>query len=611
MDIDFLTPEIRQELKELPVNELQKILFLENHPAYPTYYLVEALDPMYVHYLKDIIGEYKSIFMFDVDKLRDKAQEFGYDRVVYMNDPTEVIDRYDHLNDPYPFQLNVDLKPFQLQGFNYCKDLKSDIINWSTGVGKSVYAVAKAKYLLESNLVDKIVIVSKGHNKINWQTQLMAIGELKSEVAEAVGNNALLRRERRTEIYKNNNIFVINYEKLRFRPKSKGEYSARTQTGDGAELLEVLKGQRVYFVWDEMPMKLKNKSTVAWKGANKILKGVGLAYQSLLSATPLENSPEDVYSCVKLLDPTIFGSLQDFRNQYAKSFNPFMKWMVSSWDTNKMQEMGMRLSHMTHVANKYRDPEIRAQFPEEHWEDIIIDMSPEDRKLYTQVEKKLAEEFDLDPTENILPKLQVLQTICNNPLWLKLGNSDIAKKILEKRVVTDHFCSKLETLHDMLDQIEGKVVLFSMYNELGSQPLSHYLKTWGFSFVLYHGTEKELQKAQDSFTSDPNIKIFVSSDMGSDSINLHQATTVINYDLPWKYSTLLQRVNRINRITSEADHVWYFNLITAGTMEQRKQTILLKKKDLHDALGEPGSHHAEAIATLTMSDYKWILTGHE
>jgi hypothetical protein len=99
----------------------------------------------------------------------------------------------------------------------------------------------------------------------------------------------------------------------------------------------------------------------------------------MLSATPLENSPEDIYACVKLLDPSMFGTLAGFRHSYAKSFSPFQAWQVESWDTIKLKEMGMKLARMTHQANKYKDPKIAAEFPEEAWEDVLIDMSDSDR----------------------------------------------------------------------------------------------------------------------------------------------------------------------------------------------------------------------------------------
>jgi hypothetical protein len=606
MNTSVLSPAITDRLMYTPQEDLSKTLFLEQHPEYPTHYLVEGFDPIFMHDFRDLIGEYRAIFQFDVDKLRERAEELGYHEIIFMDDPASVIERQEHLDDPYPYKLNVELKKFQLRGFNYCKDLQADIINWSTGTGKSVYAVAKAKYLLEKGLVDTVVVLSKGHNKINWSRTFKEIGNLDAVVAEAPGANAEIRRERRNEIYSEARIFIINYEKLRFRPTQKGN---KVLTGDGQELLASLKSRRVFFIWDEMPTRLKNRETESWKGANKIIRATKVAYHSLLSATPLENSPEDIYACVKLISPKTFGTLSGFRQTYAKTFNPFAKWQVDTWDLNKLREMGMRLAHMTHQANKYRDPEIMSEFPEEHWEDILIDMSEEDKTLYLQVEKKLAEEFNLNPAENILPKLQVLQTICNNPKLLNKSESEIAMRIVASKEVTDKHSAKLATLREMLEQIEGKIVLFSMYNDFGSRALMEYVASWGHTFVLYDGNETQMQSALDRFRTDPDIKVFISSDKGSDSINLEQATTVINYDLPWKYSTLLQRVNRINRITSTASHVWYYNLICAGTMEERKQIILEQKKLMQEAVDDPAAVNIEALTTLTAADYRFILLG--
>src|SRR6266487_551208 len=124
MDISIFSPAIEKKLEES--NDLSKIIFLENHPEYNTHYLVESFDPKYIHDFKDIIGDYRSISIFKVDQLRKAAEDLGYEHIIYLDDPSKTIELYQNLNDPYPCQFNVELKPFQLQGFNYCKDLKSD-----------------------------------------------------------------------------------------------------------------------------------------------------------------------------------------------------------------------------------------------------------------------------------------------------------------------------------------------------------------------------------------------------------------------------------------------------------------------------------------------------
>jgi len=590
----------------------RKVLFLEQHPEYPTHFLVSSFDPLYPHKLKDLIGSYRAISMFKLDQFKSKAEEEGYNQIVFTEDPAPIYERVDRLNEPYPYSLNgIELRKFQLQGFNYLRDSQADIVNWSTGAGKSVFAVAKAQYLLNQDLVDTVVVASKNHNKINWQRTFRDIVNLESTIVEGKASvGTLERRAQRAEQYKDQ-IIILNYEKFRFRGKALVGQT-RESVGDGEEMLEALKGKRIYFIWDEMPTKLKNMATATYKGAAKVVKATDSAYQSMLSATPLENEPEDIYSCVKMLTlktEKVFTTKSDFRKRYALSMNPWAKWQVATWNMEGLQEMGLRLAHMTHQADKYRDPEISSQFPQESWEDIIIDMSEQDRKLYTTVEKKIAEEFGAGYDE-ILSKLLVLQLICNNPSTLKLSESDLAKLIVEKKEPTDKYCAKLETLRDLLEQISGKIVLFTMYNDLGAKLLADYIADWGFTYVLFDGGAKKKQDALDRFKADRRIKIFLSSDQGSDSINLEQATTVINYDLPWKHSTLTQRVNRISRITSTAERVYYFNLIMANSMEERKMKLLKKKKGWEDAIfrGEIADQ-ADMMSRMTKEDLMYLALG--
>jgi SNF2 family DNA or RNA helicase len=620
--IQTFSESVIDELKTLSGTAQNQVLFVEQHPEYPTHFLVNSFDPLFAHRLKDLIGPYRAVSMFKLDQLKDKAEEEGYERLIFVNDPKPTYERIRSLTQPYPYDLNgIELYKFQLQGFNFLRDSLADIVNWSTGAGKSVYAIAKAKYLLETNKIDRVVIAARNHNKINWQRDLKRIGGLDATIVDStasaeihkgsqIRSAAEVRRAERTAQYADAQIIIVNYEKFRLRGQQ--AIGERATTGDGEEIIAALKKQRVYFVWDEMPRKLKNPKSAQYKGARTAVQTSKAAYQSLLSATPIENEPEDVYSCVKILQiklkQKIFTTKKAFHKRYAKSMNPWAQWKVQTWDMEALHEMGMRLAHMTHQADKYKDPEIRAQFPKEAWEDVIIDMSEEDRRLYMKVQKQIVEEFKMH--DDILSKLLVLQLICNNPASLALSESDLARAVVAKYNPTDRYSAKLDTLRELLDQVSGKVVLFSMYNDLGAKMLKEYIGDWGHSYVLFDGSARKKQEALDSFKSDRRIKIFISSDQGSDSINLQEASTVINYDLPWLHSTLVQRVNRINRITSEAEWTYYFNLIVANTMEDRKIKVLAKKKSLQEAVfGGEISQQAEDIGRMNFGDLWYLLTG--
>lgn len=577
-------------------------LFVEQHPDYPAFLLVNSLDPLYMHNLKDVLNEYRSINRLKLNELLRRAHEEGYTKLYFMDDPDELYQFIDGLDEPYPCELTVDLKQFQLRGFNYTKDLPSAIINWSTGTGKSVYSVARVKYLFETDKIDKVVILSKSHNKINWQRTLDRIGNLSSfRDDEAKGSNAEKRRADRSKNYQKSRIIILNYEKLRFKGDDRGN-------GDGEELLSVLKNQRVLWIWDEMPNKMKSMSTAWYKGAEKLLRITKLNYQVELTAKKLDTNPENVYSCTKLLDKSIWPSVAVFRTCYAKSMSTFSPWQVATWDTKKLPELGMRLAHITHIANKYSDPDIRAEFPEDHWEDVIVDMSKEDRRLYDIVEKGVIDDLSGDYTE-MLTKILPLQLICNNPDLINRFNGQLGDNLREHYKWSDQYCAKLEVLRSMLDEIEGKIVIFTMFNDLGVKMLAPHMIKWDVPFVLYSGTNNNKQVAQDRFRTDPRVKVFLSSDAGSDSIDLEQATTVINYDLPWNHSTLIQRVNRISRLTSESDHIFYYNLITADTLEERKLKVLERKRLMEEAIDSSITEHSELITHSSLDDLRYIVTG--
>lgn len=608
--------ELEAQLAQLDSKELKRFVFLEPHPEFKNNFHLQSFDPFYIRLFYELIGDYQALSIWKLPALFELCEEIEYE-VVFMQDPAPLFEWLDHLDDPYPGELGLELKKFQTQGFNFLRDNRADIVDWSTGTGKSVFACAKARYLLEQGHVDKVVVVAKAHARIGWLRQLRAVASLDADLVGFYDNGKRLversaksddeltgaeklRAFRQTQYA--SQVFIINYEKMKH---------------DEKELTKALRKQRVYFVWDEMPTKLKTESSALYRATRRVVKSTrktGATFHSMLSATAIENIPEDVYYCIRMMDENALPeTVAMFRNNYGRTRSYFDPTKVALWDTQKLQELGLRLAHMTHKASKYTDPEIAAQFPVEQWEDIPVQMSSQDYALYSDVQKEIMSEFwdgvNLDP---IIAKMVVLQLVCNNPAWIALSDGALAHKIMHKGTPSDKHCEKLKVFRDLVEQIDGKIVTFTRFNDLGAKPLSRYLKEWEIPHVLHDGSTTLKQAAIDRFQSDPNIKVFLSSDQGSDSINLDAGSSVINYDFPWKYSTLVQRVNRVNRITSLGQgimNVYYYNLVVAGTLEERIQMILNRKKSYLEAFGAAGAEQSEGIAQLTRGDLWFILTG--
>lgn len=132
---------------------------------------------------------------------------------------------------------------------------------------------------------------------------------------------------------------------------------------------------------------------------------------------------------------------------------------------------------------------------------------------------------------------------------------------------------------------------------------------WGVTYVEYDGTDQQKQEAQDTFMSDPDIRVFLSSDQGSDSLDLYEASVVINYDLPWNWSRLQQRNNRVHRIVSEHHTVYYYDLVMADSVEDRKRQLIERKKGFHDEVFRGAIADRSASARMTKDDLLYALRG--
>src|SRR5207237_8057881 len=56
-----------------------------------------------------------------------------------------------------------------------------------------------------------------------------------------------------------------------------------------------------------------------------------------------------------------------------------------------------------------------------------------------------------------------------------------------------------------------------------------------------------------------DYQILVSTDVLSEGVNLHRSNVVINYDIPWNPTRLIQRVGRVNRVDTKFDSILTYN----------------------------------------------------
>lgn len=613
--------------------ERERWLLLEPHPEFKDHWGVESFNRSFFFDLKDVIGPYKVVSPSSLEAFYSAAQEHDY-RVAFFEDPASILNRYECLSDPPSIDIHSTMEgtvngllPFQVEGFNFLKDLDGGVSLWQTGTGKSILATSLIQYHRNLDHFDLAFFVAKTHNKVNIQRSLQRYGGIESIVVDGP-------KDKRTKIWADlakaprGAVVVTNYEKFRF---------------DKDEIKALFEDRDILVCWDEMPTKLKNRGTKLYHSVCECLyrtncpavnwnkKRPKSLRQWMFSATPIENSPEDFFNNVRLLAPDIYGPVSKFYGDYVDRFSFWGNHQPETW--KNLDRMGLKVSHITHKVDK-SNPEIADQFPKIIEEPFYIDWDEKDRKVYDALTQHAAS-LDLDEA-NVLAMITVAQMLCDAPTmvlnsatlranyeiavdeWLQYGGkapdksgSETAFQLVEALgdKITDDHHTKLDMLYGLLTEEHGdeKILVFSTFADALLPILSNKLDQWGVAHVVYRGSMNERQKAEDAFKNDSSIRVFLSSDIGSDSLSLEQASVVVNYNLPWKWSTLVQRQNRIHRIVSDFDTVRFYSLLMANSVEDRKMDIINKKMGYHFNLFDPMKE--SKAAHMSLDDLRWILLG--
>lgn len=129
---------------------------------------------------------------------------------------------------------------------------------------------------------------------------------------------------------------------------------------------------------------------------------------------------------------------------------------------------------------------------------------------------------------------------------------------------------KFEYLRDSLLKIRktnNKVIIFSEAKDTVDYLAKRLTDIYDSEVISYSGSDEDAKRLKVKQYFDPNnkfenfddVNILVTTDALSEGINLHRANVIINYDLPWNPTRVMQRVGRINRVGTEHDVIYVHN----------------------------------------------------
>ena len=142
-----------------------------------------------------------------------------------------------------------------------------------------------------------------------------------------------------------------------------------------------------------------------------------------------------------------------------------------------------------------------------------------------------------------------------------------------------------------------KAIVFTESTETAQYLYEELKEIYGERIIYFSGQSSATLKVEIEDSFNPKFKnknndkydLLITTDVLAEGINLHRANVLVNYDLPWNPTRIMQRVGRINRVGTEYDRIYVFNFFpTAQSKKQMplEERILEKLQAFHDTLGE-------------------------
>ena len=309
--------------------------------------------------------------------------------------------------------------------------------------------------------------------------------------------------------------------------------------------------------------------------------GKHAAYRRILTGSPVTKSPLDLYSQCAFLDEELLGhvSYYAFRNRYAhmveRNFGGRRVQIVGSY--KRLDELEEILKEFSYRVLK----EDCLDLPEKIYIKRNVELTDEQTKAYATMKSAALASLNgkLATAPHVLTQMMRLHQItCGH-----LKNDDGTTTELKN--------NRLDELLDLLDETEGKAIIWANYIHDIEHITKAIKKKYGDdSIVQYYGAidTKQRQEGIKKF-QDPNspARFFIGNPQtGGYGITLTAANTVVYYSNGYDLEKRLQSEDRAHRI-GQKKSVTYVDLVAPKTIDEKIRKALRAKINIaSEILGE-------------------------
>jgi len=483
-------------------------------------------------------------------------------------------------------QLKLELKPFQKVGVEFLDVVQRGILAFDTGLGKSVTAIAQILRMIDAGIVTsqkKVLILSLASVKRSWHDEFE---KFTNEKPVFIGMDYTTKKELKkadrlafynSKEFNEAKIVCINFE-LMLRD------------------IAILKEIPFVAVFIDEAQKIKG---IQSKTTNTIKEYLSTPYRYLLTASPMENGLEELWSLIDYVEPSIFGNYWQFRDEFLEI--GYFKEITGYKNIDKFKQ---KLGQVMYRKNK---KEVLKDLPPITEDYIYVPMTKEQREGYdalrkkgfAEMKEKLAKLGDRAAQEgkgSVMTSILALNRYCDFPKLTDPNSEHGSCKADE--------CVRI--LKDLYEQ-KRKVIIFNKWTKSIAMLKEKIQKEIPQLTVHeYHGDCKATREdAKAAFLGSDHNSILIMSTAGSVGLNLQKADVMINYNRLYNPLAQYQAISRIYRM-GQLNPVNIINITVENSVEDKILEILKTKKELFDNVVEDQEFFDE-LENLSSDELKSLL----
>lgn len=527
-------------------------------------------------------------------------------------------------------------RPYQLEPLDVFYRRHNLLLALDTGLGKTFIAVAAAEHLLETAQVDHVLLVVPAGLKYQWAEAIARFTDLPTQVKRFKGERVTIpdsrycmvidgtpaKRKKQYMLAREEprcNYLIVGYDNVQSDERDVKRWMAEFIVLDEASAIKTMSSQRT--------IAIKEKLQAEWRLA--------------LTATPIDNRPDELFSIMEWVDPTVLGRGDLFDMAYIDRD----RWGVVIGYKN-LPVLVRKLGDAMYRKSVH-DPDVAPFMPKRDILEWRVQTDVPTKNIYKRMMRDLyvalveaaatgGGSFDVKAhyagrkridestaVGRVMAIHMAMEMLLDHPDvlfasgldYLSDEDGDLGSKYAAELCEDPGF---MELTHSpkltyltyrlglLMEDPANKVIIFTRYRRM-QEIIAHTCQEYGWEAVEYHGelSTAEAQAARARFLKNAECRIFISTHAGERGTDLPVANWLVNVEPVWSSGQADQINGRHMRTSSEFDDIFVANAYVVDTIEERKLDQQDDKRKVSEAVvdGRMPKSGKILLATASLKDH--------